>query len=414
MSEIRELAVDEFGPFVDIVSKAFPGWEIVTAQDKEGTRDHLLKAREEEPTARYYGIFRQGQLAGGMRLHDFRMNLRGTRIGAGGIGLVAVHLLHKKQHVAKEMVDFFLRHYRERAMPLALLYPFRPDFYKQMGFGYGAKLNRYRFRPADLPKGSSRAHIRALGPQDRQLIWDYYHRVVDRTHGMIEWTPRELDNMLASQRQHLVGYVKEGRLQGYVLFRWQKGENDMVNDLVVRTLFYDTPAVLAELAAFLHAQADQVRRIVLDTPDDAFHYLLHDPRNGSPEILYDEYHETNVQGVGLMYRVVDTPALFGLLADRGWGEGTCRVRLTIADTFLPENAGSTLVHFDKGRAAVVQRGKHEVEVSLDVADFSSLLVGAVDLAGLYRLGRAQVSDPAYVAPLGRILAVEKPICTSLF
>lgn len=414
MAEIRELDVEEFGPFVDIVARAFPGWEIVTAEDKKGTREHLLKAREQEPTARYYGAFHQGRLVGGMRLHDFCLNFRGARLGAGGIGLVAVDLLHKKEHVAKDMVGFFLRHYRQRDMPLALLYPFRPDFYKQMGFGYGSKLNRYRFGPAELPQGPSRAHVRALGPQDRQMIWDYYHSFVDRTHGMMDWAPWELDRMLESPRLHLVGYEEKGRLRGYLVFRWEKGENDMVNDLVVRTLLYDTPAVLSELVTWLHTQADQVRHIILDTPDDSFHYLLHDPRNGSREILYTEYQETNVQGVGLMYRVLDTPALFRLLADRGWGEGTCRLRLAVVDTFLPENAGSTLVHLADGRAAVVERGEHDVEVRLDVADLSSLLAGAVDLADLYRLGRAHVSDPAWVGPVGRILAAEKPVCTTLF
>jgi len=413
MFEIRELDTPDQAPFVEIVSQAYPGWEIVSAQEKEQTREHIFRSSETVPTSRYYGAFLQGELVGGMRLHDLRLNMRGTRIGVGGVGLVAVHLLHKKEHVAREMLGYFLRHYRGRGMPLALLYPFRPDFYKQMGFGYGSKMNRYRFRPASLPRGSSRAHIRRLGPADRQMIWDYYHRVVDRTHGMLEWAPRELDSLLESPRAHLMGYVDEGRLHGYLLFRWQKGENEMINDLVVRALFYDSPAVLAELAAFLHTQADQIRHILMDTLDDSFHYLLHDPRNGSPEILYDEYQTTNVQGLGLMYRVLDTPALFRLVGG-GWGAGTCRLRLTVADTFLPENAGSTLLRFQDGQAAVVRQGRPDVELRLEVADLSSLLLGAVDLAALCRLGRAELSDAAWVGPLGRILAAEKPICTSLF
>jgi len=414
MSEIRELSVEEIGPFVDIVAKAYPGWEIVTAEDKERTRQRLLKSREEEPTARYYGVFRRGQLAGGMRLHDFRMNFLGTRIGAGGIGLVAVHLLHKKEHIAREMVRFFLRHYRERGMPLALLYPFRPDFYKQMGFGYGPKMNRYRFSPAVLPREPAKVHIRYLGPDDRQMLWDYYHRVVDRTHGMIAWTLREVNLLLESTRQHLVGYVEEGQLRGYLMFRWQKGENDLTNDLVVRVLFYDAPEVLAELLTFLNTQADQIRHIILDTPDDSFHYLLHDPRDGSSEMFGELYQETNVQGVGLMYRVLDTPALFHLLEERNFGRETCRLRLTISDTLLPENAGSTLLHVEEGRVSVTRRGRCDVELSMDIADFSSLLVGAVDLASLCRLGLARVSKPEYMGQVGRILAAERPVCTTMF
>ena len=35
MSEIRQLNAEEFGSFVEIVARAFPGWEIVTAAEKE-------------------------------------------------------------------------------------------------------------------------------------------------------------------------------------------------------------------------------------------------------------------------------------------------------------------------------------------------------------------------------------------
>lgn len=35
---------------------------------------------------------------------------------------------------------FYLRHYRERGTPLTALYPFRPDFYRSMGFGFGTKV----------------------------------------------------------------------------------------------------------------------------------------------------------------------------------------------------------------------------------------------------------------------------------
>jgi predicted acetyltransferase len=62
-----------------------------------------------------------------MCLHDFTMDFLGVRIPAGGVGQVAVDLLHKKEHVAKEMMAYALRHYRELGVPLVSLYPFRPD-----------------------------------------------------------------------------------------------------------------------------------------------------------------------------------------------------------------------------------------------------------------------------------------------
>lgn len=54
-------------------------------------------------------------------------------------------------------------------------------------------------------------------------------------------------------------------------------------------------------------------------------------------------------------------------------------------------------------------------VALDVAEFSSLLMGAVGFRSLYDFGLATISDPAYVATVDRIFAADrKPICTTAF
>ena len=127
MSEIRLLSAGDFDALAHIWSTAYPGAKIVSDEDRARFRDRALKLHEEDPTSSFYGLFRDGDLLGIMCFHDFLMNFLGAQVAAGGVGQVAVDLLHKKEHVAKEMMGFYLRHYRERGVPLAVLYPFRPD-----------------------------------------------------------------------------------------------------------------------------------------------------------------------------------------------------------------------------------------------------------------------------------------------
>ena len=122
------------------------------------------------------------------------------------------------------MMEHFLRHYRERGAPLVLLYPFRPDFYRQMGFGYGTKINRYRVEPAALPRGPSKARVRNLGEGDRQAVLDCYTRVVDRTHGMIEKSEAELKRLLTRSGFQVVGCEIDGQIRGYFDFAFRHGE----------------------------------------------------------------------------------------------------------------------------------------------------------------------------------------------
>jgi len=53
-------------------------------------------------------------------------------------------------------------------------------------------------------------------------------------------------------------------------------------------------------------------------------------------------------------------------------------------------------------------------MSLDVAEFSSLLMGAVDFQHLYAYNLAEISDPAAVPVVNRLFAAPKPICLTDF
>jgi predicted acetyltransferase len=57
----------------------------------------------------------------------------------------------------------------------------------------------------------------------------------------------------------------------------------------------------------------------------------------------------------------------------------------------------------------------DVEIRVNVADLSSLVVGAVDFERLYTYGRAQISDLDYLETLQRLFAVARPpICMTGF
>jgi hypothetical protein len=76
-----------------------------------------------------------------------------------------------------------------------------------------------------------------------------------------------------------------------------------------------------------------------------------------------------------MYRVLDTLRIFETLADRDFNGESTRIKLTIRDSFLPENSGSTLIQFKGGEAKVLERGRYDVEVTMNVEWFSSLIMG---------------------------------------
>lgn len=416
MSLIRKLRSRELDDFVTIVVNAYPWFNLSTKEAIERFRRRIVKLQKKDPVANFYALFRNKKLIGGMRLHNFIMNFASTKIKVGGVGLIAVDLIHKKEKVCKELITFFLRHYRQKGACMTALYPFRPDFYKKMGFGYGTKMNKYRVKPAMFPRGELKKHIKFLSKKDKQALVECYNRYFEKTHGMMKKAEYELSRFENPNIQ-TVGYKKGNKILGYIVFSFkpEKKDNFLLNNIHITEFIYESREVLTELLTFLHTQADQVNYIVFNTQDEYFHYLPSDPRDPSYNVGETISHETNVQGIGIMYRIIDTKGLFRILSKLNFGNQNCRLKISIYDSFFKENEGSTLIYFVNGKPHLKDKGRHDVEIHLDVSDFSSLIMGVVNFKTLYEYRLAEISDTNYLGTVNTIfITEEKPKCTTLF
>ncbi|MBD3256976.1 GNAT family N-acetyltransferase [candidate division GN15 bacterium] len=413
MISIRQLHDADMADAFRLMGDAYPGIGIVSDRDVEN-RVELWRSREHDPRLVFYGAYHQDQLVGAMRLHDFSMHLRGTMVATGGVGAVAVHLAHKKQHVAKDMMEFYLDHYHRREFPMAILWPFRTDFYHNMGFGYGARVFQYRLLPAALPKAPGKEHVRYLSDDDCPAVCDCYNRCVRIRNGLIQEHLSAFVNRRKFQKnQRWVGYVDGDMVRGYIQFNFDPSvsKNFIKNDLEVTELFYEDRDVLAELLEFLRVQADQINRITISTAEDEFYFQLADVRDDTDHMIPSVNHQSHVAGVGIMYRILDLPRLLGLLADHDFNGVSITLKITQRDTFFPSNAGSTTVKFEEGRACVVDSGSHDVEITLDVAELSSLLMGSIGFRELHLYRLAEISDPSQIDTIDRLFVTRRPPLT---
>lgn len=413
MSTIRPLEDDEFSAFIEIFSNAYPAMlpENFGKEQKQGLSERWSKAQKEPDANKFYGCFREDRLVGGMRLFDFIMNIHGAMIPVGGVGSICVDLASKKEHVAKELVEYYIRYYHEKDTSMTALYPFRPDFYRKMGWGYGAKMNQYSISPGDLPRGNKKG-LHYLDASDAETVCECFNRYAARTHGMILKEPSYFTRIL--ERGRVIG-IKEGdRISGALSFGFKKKYKDhfLLHDLVVNDLFYDDAKALSRLLTFLQTQLDQVNRVIYNTQDPDLHWLIHDPRNGEPNI-FKTSQESNVQGLGIMYRVIDTPGIFRQLAGHNFNNVTLKLKMNIRDSFHPENAKSHIVHFENGKAKITE-GDYNTEISLDISEFSSLLMGVIEFNKLTEYGIADISNPEYIGLVNVAFKSQKPVTTEQF
>lgn len=418
MYNIRKLSTEkDFKDFGEIGANAYPGQKIVTLEEKEKLVENIIKTHNDNPYVKFYGAFNNEEMVGGMRLHDFKMNLLSTKITAGGIGFVAVDLLHKKERVAKEIVTYFINHYKKLGATMALLYPFRPDFYKKMGFGFGTSMNQYKVKPCNLPKGTSKANVKFIKEEEASLLLDCYTRIYEKTNGLIEKYEQEFKTILKTPKFKVVGYKNKYKVEGFLVFEFRPVEsgNILINDIYINDLIFENTTALSELMTFLNSQNDQIRHIIFNLQDEDFRFLLDDPRNDSNNLFAPVYHECSIQGTGIMYRVINTKALFKDLKDHNFNNVSCKLKLTIKDSFVEDNHGSIIIAFTNGLPAIVETEVYDVEINLDMADFSSLITCAVSFRSLYKYGKATISNTQYLDVINNLFTSgDRPICLTRF
>ncbi|TCZ79874.1 GNAT family N-acetyltransferase [Paenibacillus albiflavus] len=416
MGEIRRITEQEIPSFVSLMGAAYPANGLHNEQARNNVITRTSIQYHEDQETGFYGYFRDEEMLGGMKFFDFHLNVYEAKVFAGGIGSVCVDLLHKKERIAKEMLTYFLRHYRQAGASMALLHPFRVSFYKQMGFAIGPKMHQYRVSPANLPKGPKDKLI-YLNKDDKQAMVDCYNRYAASVHGMIEKHEFECRRWFDDPSNVYVGYKQDNQILGYLIFNFKRASesNFLLNDLIVKELIFETPDALSQLLAFLHSQADQIRQIVINTQDEDFHYLLSETGNDSTDLLPHVAHISNVSGVGLMYRIIDVHRLFSQLSSHSFGQQTCKLKLMIHDSLLTENECSIVVHFADGYPTISSSSDYEVELQIDISEFTALMMGTVSFLSLYNYKLVKLSDESYLSQLNKLFHADtKPRCITPF
>lgn len=418
MFKIKKVPKTDFDQFAKLAADAFPGMGYHTTEEKKKLQLNLLK-RHNPKLANLYGAYDKKELLGGLMLYDFEMNMLGEKVLCGGGGFLSISLLHKKMHVAKDICQFFIDHYYKQNSPVISLYPFRPDFYKKMGVGYGAKSQIYNFQPRQLPDGGDRNNLVELSKKDCMEMVKCFNQFADSQNGMFYDSKLLRERFLRQYtKSRIVGYKKNGKLLGFLVYSFVNSdpENFIANKLIIDQFVYLNRESFLALCGFLKRQDDQIETIQYLSFDESFQYNLLDPRFVENKFYMPVYHKTDEGAVGIMYRIINNELFFRTLKEHSFNNQNIKLKLIINDSFFKPNNNSLIVHFNDGYPEIKSANSNfEVAIELDIADFSSLALGAVDFKSLYLYGLIKLSDEKYLDQLDQLFKVkQKPFCLTAF
>lgn len=412
MRVIKKLDRDQLRAALSIAAKAYPVIGLTSEQKLDEFENRIQDSFEQSPR-QWYGLFEDGKLLGSMVLYDFTLNYYGQDISARGIGFVAVEFLHKKQKVCRDMLHWYLTAAHQQKYPVAILYAFRPDFYRQMGFGYGTACYLYKTSPDKLSRSRQHYQIEYLSVTDLADVTAFYASLYHQNHGMIRKNPPDIEAMLKTPNTTVAGYRQNSKLTALLTFGLISAENSGIATDIKLELLFTTPEGLAAALSFLSSQTDQVREISFSTLQKDLFFRFDDIRHNDLKVIREPgFHHIHDTGMGLMYRSLHPVEL---LKGRPCSLDNMRIRFQLTDTFLDVTGQEFIILWKQGRAALSTGKKYDLELSMNVAEFSAWIFNAIDLTTLYQYGLLQISDASYLPDLDRAFYYQqKPVCLERF
>ena len=352
------------------------------------TPDALLRNMESElyqpDEGRYLGCFDDdGTLVGSILMMDFTLNVRGVMMPMGAAAYVSTNFLRKKEHTAMTMLRVLMG---------------------KMGYGYCNENILYQPRPSMIRSFGDKSGLSFAGPDDKEDILRFYRAYAERTNGAT--VHHFMDPHRIFDMPYVVICRRDGRITGYLTFEFVDVDHytDMYHDLMVREMIYEDAETLKQFMTFFASQVDQIERVRILSPDEYLHVMFKNPDTGENRAHDGCIHEIGRKTMGYMVRIFDIRQYFSV-------QTHCEVpvsrpftlALQVRDTFLEHNNGTFLLEVTGGTVTLTETGTPDVTLSTQIADLSSLVMGAIPLREFLAYDRMTLSDPSYAEDIQRAI-----------
>ena len=389
--EIRFVRPEEEAQLARNIQTAFPSKTPESLLNNMGSE--LVKPDE----GRYLGCFDDdGTLIGSTLLMDFQMNVRGKLMKMGGTAYVSTSFLHKKEHIARNMIRVGIGVFAKTGTPVGALHPFNPAFYGKMGFGYCNESVMYSPKPQYIRSYGDKSGLAYARPGDEEEILEFYRNYARKTHGAT--IHPYMDRHRIFDMPYVVVCRRNGRITGYLTFEFVEVDHytDMYHDLAVREIVCEDMETMKQFLTFFASQIDQIDRIRIYTHEENFHMLFTNPDSGENRAFDGAIQEVGRKNMGYMFRIFDVKEYFRQQSHcERPAEREFTLELQVDDNFVEENSGSLYLHVKNNSVKLTDGPRADVVLRTNIADLSSFVMGAIPLSAFLWTGRMTCSDRSY-------------------
>ena len=389
--QLRALTAEDLPAYWKLACAAFhsknPGLE-----DEGAFLENCVKkekAEKENPTAlgnclTRTGLFSEGKLLSTLTANAFEVNFDGNVCEMCGIGGVMSDPSARKTGGVTQLMHHELRAAKDRGQIFSHLSPFRSSFYRKFGYVHCAFAERWTIPAQFLPEESFAVQWYENKPEEQQAVKALYQTFAAQYNLSVQrndlrWASifKKLQPYSGSNFSYL-HYGEDGP-DGFLSYHTKTFDNAPMT-ILVDHLYFTSPAALRKMLAFLGSQRAYAAEVQLTLPEDA------DITFWLKEIC-TAYDKCNVRREKIHLgatRIVDAAQALRLAKYQGCGSAD----LKILDPVCPWNDKCFHVEFDQRCLSVTETNRFDI--SLDIGDFTALLLGQRPLSQAAYLPSVQI------------------------
>lgn len=320
----------------------------------------------------YLSLDDAGEPVSTIACNDYTVNFDGNELQMSGVGNVATCPHRRNRGGVRACFSRALTDMAERGQYLSTLHPFSNAYYQKFGYASVSPVARYRMPTQYMPclaAGTYRLFEKGGDIEELLTVWNrfaaQYNLMTVRTSDeMAKY--RDYDPY-HSDRQLYVYYGADGAPRAYASI-----QKEIVND---------RPSIRMPLEDFAFADAEGLKGILALAGkfSATYEYVTFDlPQDFPVELYLPEIvlgHPAIEKYYCGMARVTSAEPVLKMAAYRGSG----RVVIRIEDAMLAQNDGTFAVEFRDGRCVRAGRTGEKADLSLNIGDFSALILGMYEL-----------------------------------
>jgi len=357
--DIRHLDEESRPQYIELCKYCFGGTDA----------DYEFYLREEEEFAATLAAFAGTKLACAMRYFPFDMRMRDTFVRMGGVAAVATWPEYRNRGVVRVLLTRLQEQMRDEKRPLSVLMPFKPSYYRDMGWETTFDVVLADFEPHKIKDFPDEGYtVRELENADEWEALEAlntqfgarYNGSVCRSR--LYWERRYFRAGGKKRQVYLV--EKSGEPRGFIaaMLTDPAGEMNERNLAVRQTVWLDAGAQRA-IFRFFRSLRDQAKLIKTFLPADVrIGHLFDDPR-------IEQRRQPK-----MMTKLVDVPVAISSITYDPDLRGEIALRVT-AERTAPWNDGTYRLQFADGGVKVDTIATEAEAVEIKIQNLAELYTG---------------------------------------